>query len=80
MLASVVVTWSLRSLTEEAVGLVAAVERHDDVAAQLVIDPELHGVGEHADRTGVGGFGDELFGIEVDIDAGASAARSVCAR
>src|SRR6266849_2048338 len=41
----------LANLAEEPVDLVAARSRQDDVAEQLVIDAELHRVGEHADRT-----------------------------
>src|SRR6202158_50898 len=58
----------LAQLAEEPVALVSASNRHDDVAAQFVVDAKLHGVGEHADRAGIASFGDELFGIEVNVE------------
>ena len=58
----------LAQLSEKAVGFISSGERHDDVAAQFVIETELQGVGEHAGRTGVRGLGDELLGIEMDVE------------
>src|SRR6202790_4415071 len=57
----------LALLAEEAVALISAGERHNDIAAQLVVQSELQGVGEHAGGTGIGSFGDELLGLEVNI-------------
>ena len=58
----------LAELTEKPVFLIAAGERHDDVAPKLVVEAELQRVGQHAGGTGVGRLRNDLLGIEMHVE------------